>query len=122
MPADDYSEDRGQTDRVAIFANSNPVTWTFNPHRAMDITHTHSEYHKSIGSNAKVETDGRTRPIALPSLLKRWVITLTAILVRGSSGGVVSCQLVQHVLKNNYRPSCKVDNSFLTRDATLTRY
>ena len=53
-----------------------PITLTYNnrhPRRAMAVTHTHVKYQdqRSASSKAGVETDGRTRPIALPFTLTR---------------------------------------------------
>jgi len=53
-----------------------PTTLTYNnlhPRRAMAVTHTHVKYQdqRSASSKAGVETNGRTRPIALPFTLTR---------------------------------------------------
>ena len=66
-----------------------PVLWMTSYLYAMD--------QKSAGSKARVETDGRTRPVALPFPLTRLVN------VSGSGGGGGSCQPVCSIplLKEN---------------------
>ena len=53
-----------------------PPTLTFNLQRAVVITHTHGkdQGQRSVGSKYRVETDGRTRPSAVPSPITLSVI------------------------------------------------
>ena len=59
-------EDRDQTNRVTILANSNhshnSMTLTFSLQRTMAMTRTHAKYRgqRPAGSKDKVETNGRT--------------------------------------------------------------
>jgi len=70
-------KDRGQTDRATILVNRNLLLWlsTLGKLWSMIMIYTcKSRGQTSLGSKDIVETDGRTRPIALPCPLTRLVI------------------------------------------------
>jgi len=84
-------EDRDQTNRVTILANSNhshnSMTLTFSLQRTMAMTRIHAKYRGEKGQLVQKikwkQTDGRTRPIALPIPLARSIIIIRAFTTEG---------------------------------------
>jgi len=84
-------EDRDQTNRVTILANSNhshnSMTLTFSLQRTMAMTRIHAKYRGQRPAGSK-QTDGRTRPIALPIPLARSIIIIRAFTTEGGMHAV----------------------------------
>jgi len=64
------ASDRFTVPALSLTSTYEATTLTFNPRRAMIMTHTHGKIKvKGQSVQNRVKIDGRTRPIAVPSLL-----------------------------------------------------